>query len=686
MTSNKKNTRHQVSKTSHRSNILGVFFFLFSINSIAQINVIFDSFPAPAQLIQRDDFNKAIVAISGKVYTENQTEVALLIYKNKTLFYYQKQKIQYAPVAEQTVATFSFSPIINAELSEYDFKFYSFQNKDSVLVKDANEVVCGDNILIYGQSNALAADSEELAKFKDEFRYGRSTFADFVKNEYTWVITKQWNFWTAGLLGLEIQRQLIDKYKVPIGIINGSVGNKSIEELSVRDEANHDNPSTIYGRMLKRAKGFGLDKNVKMVVWRQGESEALDPFYKNDYDKKFEKFRRQLYEDYPALKKIYTFQNNIYFGDNLSAGNLRDYQRTINKLYNDCEVMTTFGTVAFDGLHYGIEGHVENGTNIARLIARDFHKSTDTAEITAPNIKSAYFSAKNDSLILEFDKNQKLTFPKDEPKKDASHPSINIKDYIYLDGKAGNIESGTAIENHIILKLKTPVDAQKITYTPDNYTYDFIAVLPGITQIKNSRGIQALTFKDFEINKSNNIQISSLTGEWDTVSNKKIVLNWQTPIHLNYTYIIEKAQFQPNIFYEIGTSNTTTFIDNKVKKGIKYYYRIKIKENNTSSAYSNTVEVIYQISSENQATELTNEDLLLFPNPVVKNNILNLSPLFDTPIIHLRITNLAGKVLYDKPNTSENIILPTIDFGQGLYIIEAVLEDNTKLIKKFVVQ
>lgn len=684
MTSNKKNTRHQVLKTSHRRNILGVFFFLLSINSIGQINVIFDDFPKAVQLIQRDDFNKATVTISGKVFTENQTDVALLVYKNKSLFYYKKQKLQYG--SQPSTAAFSIAPIINAELSEYDFKFYSFRNKDSVLVKEANEVVCGDNILIYGQSNALADASEELPKFKDEFRYGRTTFADFVKDEYTWVITKQWNFWTAGLLGLEIQKQLIDKYKVPIGIINGSVGNKSIEELSIRDEVNHDNPNTIYGRMLRRAKAFSLDKNVKIIVWRQGESEALDPFYKNDYDKKFDKFRKQLYEDYPGIKKIYTYQNNIYFGDNKSAGNLRDYQRTINKLYSDCEVMSTFGTVTFDGLHYKLEGYLENGHNVARLIARDFHKSTDTAEIAAPNIKSAYFTAKKDSLILEFDKNQKMSFPKDEQKKNSSHPSINIKDYIYLDGKAGNIESGTGNENYIILKLKTPVDALKITYTPDNYTTDFIAILPGITQIKNSRGIQALTFKDFEVSKFKDIQITSLAGEWDSVSNKKIVLNWQIPKYLNYTYIIEKAQFEPSIFYEIGTSNTATFTDNKVKKGVKYYYRIRIKQNNTYSAYSNMSEVVYQLSSENQATDFTNEDLILFPNPVTKNNVLNLSPLFDMPIIHLRISNLVGKILYDKPNSSENILLPTVDFGQGMYIIEAILEDNTKLIKKFVVQ
>jgi len=680
----KFNIKHRELITFQCRNVLGVFLFLFSVSSYGQINVIFDEIPMDAQLIQRDNFNKASVTISGKVYTENQTDLALLVYKNKSLFYYRKQKLQYA--TQTSAAAFSISPIINAELSEYDFMIYSFQNKDSVLVKSVREVVCGDNILIYGQSNALATDSEELPKFKEEFSFGRSTYADFERNDYIWVITKKWNYWSAGLLGLAIQKQLIDKYRIPIGIINGAVGNKNIDELSLRDEINHDNPINIYGRMLRRAKAFGLDKTVKMMVWRQGESEAIDPLYKNDYDKKFDNFRKQLYEDYPVLKKIYTYQNNIYFGDNKLAGNLRDYQRKINQLYSDCEVMTTFGTSTYDGLHYKLEGYVENGNNIARLIARDFHKSTDTTEITAPNIKSAYFTAKKDSLIVVFDSNQKVSFPEDEPKKNIYNPSINIKDYIYLDGKAGNIESGTGNENHIILKLKTTSEAQKVSYTPDNYTSDFISILPGITQIKNSRGIQALTFKDFEIINIKNIQISSLTGEWDSVSNKKIVLKWQTPKYIKYSYIIEKAQFQSNIFYEIGTTNESIFVDYKVKKGVQFYYRIRIKENNVYSAYSNVSEVGFQLSSKNQQNEITNKDLNLFPNPVLKNEDFSLLPLFDMPIVQVRISNLAGEVLYNKPNISQNIKLPTTDFTQGIYIIEVILEDSSKLIKKFVIQ
>jgi len=677
-------TKHQVSKTSHRSKILGVLLLLTSSIAKCQILVIFDTFPKDAQLIQRDNFNKAIASIEGKVYTEGQTDISLIVYKNKLPFYYKKQKLQYAnqPIS----AAFSFFPIINAELSEYDFKVYSFHNRDSVLVKEASEIVCGDNIIIYGQSNALADAKDELPRFKDEFKFGRSTYADFAKNEFTWVVTKQWNYWSAGLMGLEIQKQLIDKYKIPIGIVNGSEGNRSIDELSIRDDVFHDNPSTIYGRLVRRSKSLDIDKNVRMIVWRQGESEALNPNYKNDYDKKFDKLRKQFYEDFPNLKKIYTYQNNIYFGSNAFAGNLREYQRTIRNRYNDCDVISTFGTVTFDGLHYKLEGYQQNGDDVARLIARDFYDSKDTSEILSPNIQSAYFTAEKDSLILEFDKNQQMSFPKDEPKKDINHPSINAKDYIYLDGKAGNIEAGTGIDNYVVLKLKTPADATKVTYIQDNYTTDFISVLPGITQMKNSRGLMALTFKDLTVTNINNISISSLLGEWDTLTYKRIILNWQTPKYLNYTYIIEKAQYQPNIFYEIGTVNGTTFTDNQVKKGVKYYYRIRIKENNTYSSYSNIAEVNYQLPTENQAIEITEDDIILYPNPVVKSTLLNLAPLFDMPVVRLRITNLNGKVMYDKPNVGQAITIQTDDFAEGQYIIEAILEDNTKLIKKFVVQ
>ncbi len=56
------------------------------------------------------------------------------------------------------------------------------------------------------------------------------------------------------------------------------------------------------------------------------------------------------------------------------------------------------------------------------------------------------------------------------------------------------------------------------------------------------------------------------------------------------------------------------------------------------------------------------------------------------PIIRIRITNNQGKTVFNKQNLDSEITIQTKDLAEGQYIIEAILEDNTKLIKKFVVQ
>jgi hypothetical protein len=662
--------------------ITGLFLVFLSNPTFSQANVIFETFPQDIQLIQRNRFNQATVPIIGKVYTENFSHIALQVFKNEKTIFYQKIKLQYQNQSPLNAA-FSFLPVIEAELSEYRFSVYIFKNDDSTFVKEAKEVVCGDNILVYGQSNALSNPSEELERFSGDNKFGRSTYAIFDKNEFLWVSTQKWNYWSAGLMGLGIQKQLIDKYKIPIGIINGSEGNKSIDELSLRDEKFHNDVSTIYGRLLKRTQMLGVEKNLKIMIWRQGESEATNPNYKNDYNIKFDKFRKQLLEDYPSLEKIYTFQNNIYFGNNVLAGDIRDFQRKINTIYEDCEVMSTFGTTSFDGLHYLLEGYEQNTTDISRLIARDFHKSTDTLEIDAPNIQSIYFSANKDSLILEFDKFQKMQFPKDEPAIN-NNPSKNIKDYIYLDGKSGYIESGIGSDNYIILKLKTPLDAQKITYTPENYSLEFISILPGITQIKNSREVRALTFKDFSVKTINEIQIESLNADWETGSESKISLRWQGFKFRNYQFVIERAELSPTNFKEIAIVNSDKFIDSTVLKGIKYYYRIRIKQFDNYSPFSNVVEILPILPLENEP--IISNNLSVYPNPVLKGEKINLNLLSEKAFKTIQIRNIQGKTFETIHHSNQLTQLDTYNLASGIYLIEVILEDNTKLIKKFVIQ
>lgn len=659
--------------------ILSTFFFLIVNLSFAQINVVFDAFPQNAQLIQRNDANQALVDVIGKVYTENYTDVSLIVTKNNKSFYYKKQTISYS---QAKIASFAFNPTIYAELSEYNFKLFAFKGKDSILVKEAIEVLCGDNILLYGQSNALANDDSEMLRYNAENKFARTAFADYQKDIYTWLPVFNWNSWSVGLLGLEIQKQLIVKHKIPIGVINGAEGNRNIDELSLRDAANHDNATTIYGRLYRRAKSLGINKSVRIIVWRQGESEALDSNYKNDYDKKFDNLRKQLFEDYPALKKIYTYQNNIYFGQQKYSGTLREYQRTINSKYPDCEVISTVGTETFDGLHYYMEGYIKNGLDASRIIARDFLGAKEL-NISSPNIQLIFFTAKKDSLILEFDKNQNLTFPADLKSQNTNTPSKNIKDYIYLDGVNGNIESGVGTGNYIILKLKKSSNAKTVSYNPDNYTNDMVSLLPGITQITNANNISALTFKDFPIN---NDVVLTLSGNIDSSNKKRVVLDWKKELFSNYKYVIEKAQITPTNFYQIGEITGNSFFDYKIKRSINYFYRIKIIDSNNNPIYSNIVEVSSALATELEANILPTNDLSIYPNPVQVGNNLNISTIFDDPIKLINIYDTSGKLIDIIETKNNPYRIETKKLKLGLHLIEAILEDNTKLIKKFVVE
>jgi hypothetical protein len=663
-----------------------LFLFCLSISSIfGQVEIKFDSFPEGNQLFQRNENDKAIVQLKGNVISAGYTDISIKVKRDNKDFYWKKQKLTY-----QNSAPFAFETEIKAELAEYGFSVYLFNGKDSVFVKQENRIVCGDVIIVYGQSNALADDVTELERYSGDNKFGRTVYEFLDSGDYQWLPTEKYNYWSAGLLGLEVQKQLIDKYRVPIAILNSAIGNKSIDELMARDENNHANPSFYYGRMVKKAKTLGYAKNVKAIIWRQGEWEAYDAAYKNDYAKKFEMLRKQFLEDFPSIKKIYTFQNNIYFYGGQNSGTLRDVQRTINASYPDCEVLSTLGTFGFDGLHYKMEGYVQSGIEVSRLIARDFLNSSDTLEINSPNIKSAYFSSKKDSLILEFDKNQRLVFP--ETIKDRNNNlSLNLKDYFYLDGKSVSVEKANSVNNLVILKFSVPQNATKVTYTPDFYTNDMLNFLPGLPPITNSRGVRALTFKDFPITA--NVFIPPvvnvvLNGSFDNVSKKRIELNWLQNLDPNKSYFLEKAVNTTALFAEIATLSGTQYNDYKVKKGVNYFYRLRIKQNTSNEiTYSNIVELKIPFGTEN--TILVDTDaMIVYPNPIQKGKNLNLDVVSEMNVKAIRLSDLNNTILNKLTgNLSQyQFLIQTENLNSGVYFIEAILEDNTKLIKKFVVE
>jgi hypothetical protein len=664
-----------------RLNVVGQTLFILSLllsvsftSTYAQA-VIYDEFPITAQIYQRDDLNRGVVSIKGRIYTEGFTDVAVLAKRDRKDIYYKKQKLIFQP-GDLLNAPFSFQPVITAGLVEYEFYFYAFRGQDSVLVRTSNQVLCGDNVIIYGQSNAEANDATELAKFKDEFKFGRTTFANFQTEDYSWFPTMKWNYYMSGLVGLEIQRQLIDKYKVPIGIINGAVGNKSIDELMIRNEKNHEDIQYYYGQLLRKANKVGLSKTARIFIWRQGESEAFEASRAEVYPAKFATLRKQILEDYPGVKKIYVFQNNIYWTDNNKAGDLRDFQRKINQIYPDCEGFTTIGTPGFDGLHYNLEGYQLNGSELSRLIAKDFMNSTDTLEVHCPNIRKAYFSDSKDTLVLEFDKLQKMQYPNNSV-DNLLGGKLFLKDYIYLDGVAGKVIGGTSLGNKIFLKLSEPSNAKQVTYCPDNFTLNTVS-LNGIPYITNSRGLRAFTFKNIPISLHVNTPKPVLSSAISRLPNG-FLLNWTGQSNLVYT--IEKSVGTPDNFVKIATlfipQTLGAYLDPKVKKGVKYYYRLNIDD----EVFSNVISVSLPINAIGIAT--SENEVLVYPNPVVKGTDLNIN--FQTSIQELILSNNRGNIIERIPVKGESVSIPTSRLYPGTYLIEGITDDNRKIIKKLII-
>ena len=77
-----------------------------------------------------------------------------------------------------------------------------------------------------------------------------------------------------------------------------------------------------------------------------------------------------------------------------------------------------------------------------------------------------------------------------------------------------------------------------------------------------------------------------------------------------------------------------------------------------------------------------NNDSRIFPNPVVEN--LNLFLSSENSTIHqITIRNEIGQTIFQTKSSENNLTIPAVDFGAGLYFIEIIDEKGNVTTKKF---
>ncbi len=468
--------------------------------------ITFTAFPRAYAFYPRGIDDTAHVQIAGTVTAPGFDSVRLDVYRDGGYWKSTSQPLAYGA----TGAAFAFSPGIYARPVEFGVRVLLVRNGADSLVAARDSIICGDVILITGQSNSTPGDAgvtitnQFCRTFGVNTGYGTYDDSDTLFGRSTANSGGFQGRWHVGVWGLGLQLQILEKHGVPTCAITGGVGGSSIE-INQRNDANPTDPTTIYGRTLFRMRAAGLAANARYLFWYQGESNGIENYYDN-----FKALHADWRTDYPALQRMYVVQIRPGCAQNPTHGQLRELLRTLPDSLPLVHAYAPTAVPGHDGCHYLASGYAVMSTQLYRLVARDFYGSDDTVEIESPNIERAYFaSAAHDEIVLRFQPDQRMVWPADSVIGDVLR---KMNEQFFLDGVSGAVVSGRAVGNTIRLRLAAPSNARRITYVPaiayegTNYIYEG-------PWLANTRGVGAFTFNDVPLYASaSGIQAAAMPG------------------------------------------------------------------------------------------------------------------------------------------------------------------------------
>jgi hypothetical protein len=373
-------------------------------------------------------------------------------------------------------------------LVHYRAEFGITKAGNETVLRTTNDLVCGDAILIEGQSNALATDFGEPAPTytSDWVRTFGSTSGDPNEaRQHIWgnAVCRAQEHGTLeiGSWGLELGKRWAASSQVPICIINGAQGGTRIDQHQ-RNEADPTDVRTIYGRWLWRIREAKLTHGIRAVLWHQGENDqgADGPTGRYGYETYRDYFVAMAggwQRDLPNLEHRYVFQiwpKACSMGVNGSDNMLREVQRQLPRWFARMSSMSTLGIDPPGGCHFPHAGWAQFATLIQPLLERDLMGRLPKTSITPPDLQRATFAdAEQRRIVLQFDQ------PVVWDEKLAAD--------FWLAGKNNVVAQASTNGNQLILELKEPTTATAITYL-DSARWNEKRVLRG------SNGIAALTF------------------------------------------------------------------------------------------------------------------------------------------------------------------------------------------------
>jgi Concanavalin A-like lectin/glucanases superfamily/Domain of unknown function (DUF2341)/Carbohydrate esterase, sialic acid-specific acetylesterase len=465
-----------------------------------------DEKPEDGQFYARDESGKGTLHYNG-VLDKPADAVFLRVFADDKPFASESKKL--APDR-----SYAFAVRLKPDLVRYRVEFGTKTDDEETIVNRIGDLVCGDAFLISGQSNALATDTdEESPRETSEWirSYGGPTGWDDGGN---WVRDRlkeaelaglsRPNLWCRpvwkrndpgqqaelGWWGMELAKRLVASQKVPVFIINAAVGGTRIDQHQA-SPGDHGDLNTIHGRMLWRVQQARMTHDIRAVIWHQGESDQgsdgpTGGYGWETYQQYFVAMSAAWKEDMPNIRRYYIYQiwpDACAMGGRQGSGDrLREAQRTLPRLYSNMSILSTLGIQPPGGCHYPLEGWSRFASMVQPLIERDFYGRDPAQSITPPDLRSVrYTTAARDEIVLEFD--QPVVW------QDAL-----VREF-YLDDRAGEVISGSASGNVVVLRLNGPSAASRITYLKEREWSQERLLL-------GANGLAALTFCDVTIRQS----------------------------------------------------------------------------------------------------------------------------------------------------------------------------------------
>ncbi|WP_080239444.1 sialate O-acetylesterase [Spirosoma rigui] len=654
-----------------------VILFLCYFTGFGQVT--FDQLPRDLQLYPRNAANEANIPVSGRVNGSGWTKLGVQLLREGKLSKVFSQTI--SPAA--TNVPFQFQVGIKAEPAEYSIQVFLYKNTDSTLIVSRNRIVSGDAYLIYGQSNALAlAGLEDYYSFGFNDKYLRNCTFPYnspdIAADMSWYPAKD-PYSSVGGFGLTLQRYILQAYGIPTVVLNGAIGGTGIAALSERDASNPTNFATYYGKLLFRARWAGVDKQLKGIIWKQGEDEAGNG--PAGYPEKFTKLYDQLRQDY-GNTRIYVGQINILDGGQDGAAALRDFQRRTKYLYSNVETIATVGTPGYDGIHYSGLANQQLAAEQFRQIARDVYGSTDVNQINSPDIRKVFYNTRKDSITLVFDDEMKMSFQDTTFYSFATGQTLYkrfMRDYFYLDKQAGAVTNVSTNGNRVTLALKQPSTAQTLRYLPTYFSDSFSGFYDGPT-LKNARGMRAFSFDSVPIATSV-AAVATLAAK--SVSERQIQVSWTIPTATTVQYL-ERAEGTPTNFKLFKTLDGTknSYLDTLVSQTVTYYYRLRVESNVSESGYSNVASARPLVL----AIEDVDPVVRVYPNPILANSMLQVDA-EQHRLNAVVVRDLLGRAVkkWSGPSRSTvSISLESLD--SGLYVVDLHTVDGRVLHRKLVIR